>query len=413
MTKPYLSGSVRVRDGFWIARFRLPTGKDSTRKLGREWKKRGEQPPEGYDTKRTALVKLNEILSGYEGWTPGSDPQFQFAADEYLQWQRNERKLRETTCHEYERIIENVLKPAFGRKILSAITEPDVVSLRSDLAARVSGGSLNQTRIVFAGIVKHARKKRGYRGADPSQWFERAVSRPKLNIDVYSPQEVELVARTMRSGKHRDHLGEPKRALSEAEISERRRMDDQDAVIIKTAAYAGLRLGEIRALRWRDVDFTGSKIVVRRSFTDHGGMSYPKSGKARSIPMSSKLAAELDSLSRRPYFTSADDLVFCSAIGGVLHGGGIYHRFVAGTKAAGLRRLRFHDLRHGFCSMMVEIFPLSDVKEYAGHADIATTMRYVHFVPQSTAASKMDELLAAKLGPTPSFDQIPTTEEVG
>jgi integrase len=49
----------------------------------------------------------------------------------------------------------------------------------------------------------------------------------------------------------------------------------------------------------------------------------------------------------------------------------------------------FHDLRHSFGTLAVQVFPLSDVKAYMGHADIATTMIYVHHVPQHDAAAKL------------------------
>jgi integrase len=55
-------------------------------------------------------------------------------------------------------------------------------------------------------------------------------------------------------------------------------------------------------------------------------------------------------------------------------------------KAAKIKSLRFHDLRHSFGTLAVRVFPLSDVKAYMGHADIATTMVYVHHVPQHDAA---------------------------
>jgi Phage integrase family len=61
---------------------------------------------------------------------------------------------------------------------------------------------------------------------------------------------------------------------------------------------------------------------------------------------------------------------------------------------AGLKRLRFHDLRHTFGTLAVQAFPLSDVKAYMGHADISTTMVYVHRVPQHDAADRLGRVVA-------------------
>lgn len=75
-------------------------------------------------------------------------------------------------------------------------------------------------------------------------------------------------------------------------------------------------------------------------------------------------------------------------------------RFYAALDAAGLPRIRFHDLRHTFGTLAVQVFPLSDVKAYIGHADIATTMIYVHHVPQVDAAEKLSAALReASTGP--------------
>jgi integrase len=62
---------------------------------------------------------------------------------------------------------------------------------------------------------------------------------------------------------------------------------------------------------------------------------------------------------------------------------------------ADLKPIRFHDLRHTFGTLAVQVFPLSDVKAYMGHADIATTMIYVHHVPQVDAAERLSAALAS------------------
>jgi hypothetical protein len=65
----------------------------------------------------------------------------------------------------------------------------------------------------------------------------------------------------------------------------------------------------------------------------------------------------------------------------------------------GAAQLRLHDLRHTFGTLAVQAFPLSEVKAYMGHADIQTTMIYVHHVPQIDAADKLSELVEAAQNP--------------
>src|SRR5204862_6530211 len=99
-------------------------------------------------------------------------------------------------------------------------------------------------------------------------------------------------------------------------------------------------------------------------------------------------------LSKRERFTDDDDLVFVSTVGTPVEEVRLRRRFYAALDRAGLKRLRLHDLRHTFGTLAVQVFPLSDVKAFMGHADVATTMIYVHHVPQHDAAAKRSAAVA-------------------
>ena len=198
------------------------------------------------------------------------------------------------------------------------------------------------------------------------------------DFNVLSPVEVEAVARAAKDG--------------------------QDAAVFTVAAFTGLRLGELRALRWRDVDFAKQTVLVRGSFT-HGRPGPPKSGKVRSVPLIDQAARALDGLSRREHFTGPDELVFCTPVGDYLNDDGLRDRFYDALDAAGLGDKRtganpmvFHDLRHTFGTLAVEAWPLHDVQAYMGHADIQTTMIYVHHQPKAAAADRLSELVARATG---------------
>lgn len=182
-------------------------------------------------------------------------------------------------------------------------------------------------------------------------------------------------------------------SAAEVEALARAAFSERDAALFRIAAFTGLRMGELRALRWRDVDFGKALVHVRRNYT-HGAEDVPKSGRVRSVPLIDQAARALDGLSRRKHFTDPDDLVFCEEHGVVLNDWQLRRRFDAALDKAELKRLRFHDLRHTFGTLAVQVFPLSDVQAYMGHADITTTMLYVHHVPQTDAAERLGRAVA-------------------
>jgi integrase len=208
------------------------------------------------------------------------------------------------------------------------------------------------------------------------------VEKPPLSrsgdIDVFSPEEVWALVRTEAS--------------------------EQDAAIYLTAAFTGLRRGELLALRWRDVDFAGSVIRVRSSYSD-GHLTTPKSGKVRSIPMAPDVGSALAKLGRRDRWTADDDLVFAGELGSYLDGSALRRRYDAALKRAGLRRLRFHDLRHTFGTRMIGKADIRRVQEWMGHANIQTTMKYLHYAPREEDARLVAE--AFQLATPPVAEPAP------
>jgi integrase len=165
---------------------------------------------------------------------------------------------------------------------------------------------------------------------------------------------------------------------------------ERDAAIFLTAGFTGLRMGELRALRWRDVDFPRSVIRVRASYAA-GEVSVPKSGKVRSVPMVPEVAAQLARLSERPQLAGEEDLVFAEPHGDWLDDDRLRVRYDRTIRTAGMRRLRFHDLRHTFGSLAITRADIVEVQAWMGHADIQTTMRYLHYRDRGQAAERLAE----------------------
>jgi integrase len=88
--------------------------------------------------------------------------------------------------------------------------------------------------------------------------------------------------------------------------------------------------------------------------------------------------------------------VFCNQVGDYMDESALRRRFKEALKRARLKPLRLHDLRHTFGTLAVQAFPLSDVRAYMGHADISTTMVYVHHVPQVDAADRLSRVVGGE-----------------
>jgi site-specific recombinase XerD len=106
-------------------------------------------------------------------------------------------------------------------------------------------------------------------------------------------------------------------------------------------------------------------------------------------------------------FTAPGDLVFCTELGEYVNDDRLRERFYAALAAAGLGDKRagedpmvFHDLRHTFGTLPVEAWPLHDVQAYMGHADIQSTMIYVHHRPKTAAADRLSQLVSRTVGDT-------------
>src|SRR3954447_21923842 len=110
---------------------------------------------------------------------------------------------------------------------------------------------------------------------------------------------------------------------------------EHDAAIFLTAAFTGLRQGELVALRWRDVDFAGAYVRVTASYTN-GELSTPKSGKVRSVPMAPEGGEALARLGQLSDHDGADNLVFVGVAGGHLDASALLRRYRVALRRAGL-----------------------------------------------------------------------------
>ena len=94
--------------------------------------------------------------------------------------------------------------------------------------------------------------------------------------------------------------------------------------------------------------------------------------------------------------------MFAGETGGYLDGSALRRRYKAALASAGLRRLRFHDLRHTFGTRMIAKADVRRVQEWMGHADIQTTMKYLHYSPRPEDARLVAEAFTLSPPASPS-----------
>lgn len=167
-----------------------------------------------------------------------------------------------------------------------------------------------------------------------------------------------------------------------------------DRAIFLTATMTGMHQGELLALRWRDVDWQAKKIRVRRNYV-RGHWSTPKSRSGeRSVPLATRVAIELRRHRQRSRFRAAADLVFPHPFtGNPLDHASLLRRFKKALKVAGVRQIRFHDLRHTYGTRLAASPDVSmrDIQEWMGHRDLRTTLIYADYEPGDDESEMVDD----------------------
>ncbi len=169
--------------------------------------------------------------------------------------------------------------------------------------------------------------------------------------------------------------------------------------LFMTAARVGLRLGELRAVQWGDIDWNQGTITVQRNVSEKE-ITTPKSGKSRTVDMSPQLA---DTLTVHRKTVAAEALkagrsmpewVFPNTLGELMAILPITSAFHSCLRAAKLRAVKLHSLRHSFASTLLGAgASLAYVRDQLGHSDVKVTDIYVHASPEGErkALSRLDD----------------------
>jgi len=317
------------------------------------------------------------------------------------------RGLRTSSHESYESIQRVHVSPYFGSRPITAVETEDIEAFTAFLlngspdkkglapkTVRNILGFLHQVferaialKLIRDNPVRHAEKPgRKKSGANPDLQFltvselEAVIRQVPDEIVIRKPKPTRKGRRGPSPPPSPDVLGPVLR------------------VIILTAAMTGLRMSELRGLRWRDVDWSAQRLRVRNTYVrhEHDGDGKSELSTKRSVPMTTLLAGVLDTWSQRTTFNGDLDLVFAHPqTGKPLDRSKVLKRFKAACKDAKVPVIRFHDLRHTFGTRLAATgVPLRTIQEFMGHADTKTTQIYVHYARSEHEIELVDDAFA-------------------
>lgn len=260
-----------------------------------------------------------------------------------------------STIDAAESLFRLHLAPLLGPRELAAVSNADVAAIKGKLAAK-SAKSVNNVLSVL------------------SRTLRCAVAWEVLDK---MPCRIELLPTT--DPRIRWYEVHDYRRLVDAA----KKVDARVHLLVLLAGSAGLRRGEIIALKWTDLDLARRMIRLERAIWRKHEET-PKGGRGRSIPMTAELA---DALTRHRHLQG--ERVLYSERGEELSNRTIRNWMAQAQRRAGLEATgAIHILRHTFCSHLAAAgVPAKAIQELAGHADLSTTLRYMHLSPSDRSSA--------------------------
>lgn len=290
---------------------------------------------------------------------------------------------RARTADGYETIIRLHLKPHLGRRPLARLT-PEDVSRALEAVAGAPNAGRTTPRQAYA--VLHTAMARAVRSRKVGTNVVDLVDKPSVayrEIDPWTPGEVDRFLD----------------AVSE----------DRNGPLYAFAVGTGLRQGEILGLRWSDVDLEARTLRVSGQLDRRGQLADVKTERGRrsfGLPDLAVygLRAQRIQQARERLAAGRDwqdaDFVFAATNGRPLHWRSLDAAFVRAQARAGVRRQRFHDMRHSFATLLLDAGEeIAVISKMLGHADYSTTVDvYSHLSTERSrvAAARIDGLLKAR-----------------
>lgn len=278
-------------------------------------------------------------------------------ASEWLYVTQN--RIKESTGANYRMKLDKHILPAFGDKNCSMLTAKDIYSfierkMRSGLSARYVADII----VLFKSIFRYACREYAIRNVLDSIIMPKSK---KNEVKVFSKEQQRTLSAYLNSSRDLTTLG------------------------IAISLYTGLRIGELCALQWQDIDIKNKTLTVRKTIQRIqviGGkkktkvvITEPKSSNSmRTIPIPDCL------ISMIAQFVSSPDAFVLSSNNRPVEPRTMQNRFKRVLDNAKLPSINYHSLRHAFATGAIEIgFDIKTLSEILGHSSVEVTLnRYIH-----------------------------------
>lgn len=286
------------------------------------------------------------------------------AAEEWLEQAREDRirtrsgkPYKPSTLRGYERSLRRRVVPALGAMRLSEVRRLDIQDFADSLLAEgLDASSVVNTLDPLRAIYRRAVQR------------EQVVVNPSADLDLPRP------------------AGSRERIITPAEAVELvAALPERDKALWATAIYAGLRRGELRALRWDHIDLEAREIRVEASWDDREGEVGGKSEAAkRTVPILGRLAAFLAAEKLRSGRSGAS-FVFGATADRPFEPSTVRRHALAAWKCANLEPITLHEARHTCASILIAArVDAKTIQTIMGHASITMTYdTYGHLMPDS------------------------------
>ena len=307
-------GVVRRSDK-WCIRYYGPDGRQRWETIG----------PNKKEAETVLHQRLYEVRSGvFPILRRRSQITFQKLAEEWVE-SYAKAHVRPSTLSTYRWLLDYHLLPAFGDRALTTLTPKDIQAYLAEKVQQVAPKTVNHGLVLLKEILEAA-VAWGRVPTNPAKQVRKAAV-PHREATLWTAAEIQrfLVA-----------------------------ADDTWRPLFLTAVFTGLRLGELQAMAWTSQNrpnFTTNKIEVTCSYNDRTRrLGPPKSERSvRTVDIVPSVRQTLLALQQ----SETGPLVFSGERGGPMPPSVLARAFHATIKRAGVARIRFHDLRHTFASLLI------------------------------------------------------------